>query len=90
MTDNKATVELPSDEILIEMVNVDILPFFDDYDSEQYVFEAKLRAVEVSDRDVANVFFSLNNGEILPIPAEYFLHPVIWKETVINRLNQRF
>lgn len=90
MTDNKTAVELPSKDILIEMVNVDILPFFDDYDTEQYTFEAKLRAVDVVDQDVANVFLSLNNGEILPIPVEYFLHPVIWKETVINRLNQRF
>lgn len=78
--------ELPDEETMLEMVNVDIFPFFDDYNSETYEFSQKHQAVQVVTTSLTDVTVLLDNGETVDIPVEYFDSPVLWKETVLTRL----
>lgn len=78
--------ELPDEETMLEMVNVDIFPFFDDYNPETYEFSQKHQAVQVVTISLADVTVLLDNGETVDIPAEYFTSPGTWKETVLTRL----
>ena len=66
-----ATDELPDEATMLEMVNVDIFPFYDDYNPETYRFDSSYQAEQVISVTRTDVTFLLNTQEQVSIPVEY-------------------
>lgn len=77
---------LPSQEEMLEMVNVDILPFFDHYNEEDFSFAAKYRAVEVAGEVGACFTLLLDDESTIEVPTSYFQFPGTEKENALNKL----
>lgn len=77
---------LPTKDEMLEMLNVDVLPFFDDYEAESLSFTEKYRAVAIVAEAENDVAAALNNGTEVAIAKSYFQFPKAEKASTIERL----
>lgn len=76
----------PTTDEMLEMLNVDVLPFFDGYDENNFSFTEKYRAVSVIAETENGFVVSLNDGKELEISKSYFQFPGTEKENTIAKL----
>lgn len=77
---------LPTNDEMLEMLNVDVLPFFDDYEAESLSFTEKYRAIAIVSESESNIAFALNNGAEVEIEKSYFRFPKAEKASTIECL----
>lgn len=77
---------LPTNDEMLEMLNVDVLPFYDDYEAESFSFTEKYRAIAIVSESESNIVFALNNGAEVEIAKSYFRFPKAEKSSTIERL----
>lgn len=89
-TTNDGSADMvPTAEEMLEMLNVDVLPYFDDYDAESFSFSAKYRAVAVLSDNAGIVTVSLDNGSKIEVSKEYFNFPGAQKEIALSRVKNQ-
>lgn len=84
-TDLTAIIAPTTDE-MIEMLNVDVLPFFDGYDEETFSFAEKHRAVSIVSETENGFAVSLTDGKEVEVSKAYFQFPGTEKENTIQTL----
>jgi hypothetical protein len=80
---------LPTSEEMVEMLNVDVLPFFDGYDEATFSFSEKYRALGVVTETENGFVIALDNNTEVEISKAYFQFPGSEKETVLFALQQK-
>lgn len=79
---------VPTKEEMLEMLNVDVLPYFDSYDMDTFSFGEKYRAIEVLRVNDESFSFTLNTGAEIEVSKEYFKFPGAQKAIAISRLEK--
>lgn len=77
---------VPTENEMLEMLNVDVLPYFDGYDEDSFSFSEKYRAVNVVKVNQKSCSFSLNTGIEIEVSKDYFKFPGAQKEITLHRL----
>lgn len=77
---------VPTEVEMLEMLNVDVLPYFDGYDEDSFSFNEKYRAVNVVRVNQKSCSFSLNTGVEIEVAKDYFEFPGAQKEITLHRL----
>lgn len=77
---------IPSIEEMLEMLNVDILPFFDGYDEATFSFSEMYRATALASENGDKFNFTLNTGTEISISKSYFRFPGAEKDIVLFHL----
>lgn len=75
----------PASEML-ELLNVDIMPYFDEYDAATFTFTEKYRAVAVVSQTSRDLTVELNDGQKVQISNIYFEFSHSEKNNVLRRL----
>jgi hypothetical protein len=81
---------LPAPAEMLEMLNVDILPFFDTYETTTFAFVEKYRAVAITSETPRTITVALNNAIEIEISTIYFQFPRSEKTSTIKRLQGTF
>lgn len=76
----------PTTDEMVEMLNVDVLPFFDGYDADNFSFTEKYRAVAVVAETETGFVVSLNTGNEIEVAYSYFQFPGTEKAKTIAAL----
>ena len=76
----------PPTSVMLEMLNVDIFPYFDDYDAATLTFTEKYRAVAVVSQTSRDLTVELNDGQKVDISKIYFEFAHSEKTNVLRRL----
>lgn len=76
----------PTPEEMLEMLNVDILPFFDAYDENTFTFAEKYRATSIIIATETSFIVSLNTGKDVEVSKDYFQFPGSHKEVTLFKL----
>ena len=79
-------ITAPTTDEMLEMLNVDVLPFFDGYDEDTFSFTEKYRAVSVVAETENGFVVSLEDGKELEISKSYFKFPGTEKAATIAAL----
>ena len=74
---------------MLEMLNVDVLPYFDYYNEEDFSFSEKYRAVAVVAETENGFAISLNDGSEIEVSKNYFQFPGSEKEATLYSLQQK-
>lgn len=77
---------LPTTAEMLEMLNVDIMPYFDGYDTATLTFTEKYRAVAVASETTRDITVELNDGQKVDISKIYFEFAHSEKTNVLQRL----
>jgi hypothetical protein len=85
---NMGSDYLPTAAEMLEMLNVDILPFFDNYEPKSFVFKGKYRAETITTETSGFIIVALNNGMEIKISKLYFRSPITEKTRIIQRLQE--
>lgn len=83
---NAAVTTSPTADEMLEMLNVDVFPFFDSYDEDSFTFAEKFRAVKVVAEKEEGFVISLNNGQEIEISKNYFQFPGTEKTSTVQKL----
>lgn len=86
-TDLTAIVAPTTDE-MIEMLNVDVLPFFDGYDADTFSFAEKHRAASVTGETETGFVIALTDGKEVEVSKAYFQFPGTEKENAVSSLKK--
>jgi hypothetical protein len=79
-------ITAPTTAEMLEMLNVDVLPFFDGYDESTFSFSEKYRAVSVIAETENGFVVSLNDGKEIEVSKAYFQFPGTEKENTLFAL----
>lgn len=85
-TTNLSATTAPTTTEMLEMLNVDVLPFFDGYDEETFSFAENHRAVAVVSETENGFVISLNAGQEIEVSKAYFKFPGTEKEATLTSL----
>lgn len=83
---NLDSLTAPTTDEMLEMLNVDVFPFFDGYDEEAFTFAEKYRAVSVVAETEHGFVIALNDGQELEISKSYFRFPGTEKAATLETL----
>jgi hypothetical protein len=79
-------ITAPTTAEMLEMLNVDVLPFFDGYDESTFSFSEKYRAESVVAETENGFVISLNDGKEIEVAKAYFQFPGTEKANVLFAL----
>ena len=79
----------PTTDEMLEMLNVDVLPYFDHYDADNFSFSEKYRAVAVVAETSTGFAIALNDGTEIEVSKNYFQFPGSEKEATLYSLQQK-
>lgn len=79
-------ITAPTTDEMLEMLNVDVLPFFDGYDADTFSFTEKHRAASVVAETETGFVVALNDGKEVEVSKAYFQFPGTEKEKTIAKL----
>lgn len=81
-TDDLAANGYPTETVMVELVNSDLLRFFDEVKAEAgtFQFSEEYKVTELIGESGKDFLFKRADGKELAVWKDYFLNPELWKQ----------